>query len=70
MRADTADTIVVTEAAIHHDAVALLAGYRLVYAGAKFTQDELVALCELSSRSPSSRAMAGSIGAYCPRPRA
>ena len=40
------DTILVTEAKIHPDAVALLAGYRLVYAGAAFTQDELVALCE------------------------
>ena len=40
------DTIVVTEAKIHPDAVALLAGYRLVYTGARFTQDELVALCE------------------------
>ena len=39
------DTVVVTEAKIHPDAVALLAGYRLVYTGAKFTQDELVALC-------------------------
>lgn len=46
MRTITADTIVVTEAAIHPDAVTLLAGYRLVYAGAKFTQDELVVLCE------------------------
>lgn len=44
--ADTTDTILITEAKIHPDAVALLAGYRLVYTGAKFTQDELVALCE------------------------
>lgn len=43
---DTTDTIVVTEATIHPDAVTLLSGYRLVYAGAEFTQDELVALCE------------------------
>ncbi|VTU21886.1 D-3-phosphoglycerate dehydrogenase [Variovorax sp. PBS-H4] len=42
----TTDTIVVTEAKIHPDAVALLAGYRLVYTGATFGQDELVALCE------------------------
>lgn len=40
------DTILVTEATIHPDAVALLAGYRLVYTGAASTQDELVALCE------------------------
>lgn len=46
MNAMATDTIVVTEAKIHPDAVALLAGYRLVYTGAKFTQDELVALCE------------------------
>jgi len=39
-------TIVITEAKVHPDAVALLAGYRLVYTGARFTQDELVALCE------------------------
>jgi D-3-phosphoglycerate dehydrogenase len=42
----TTDTIVVTEAKIHPEAVALLAGYRLAYTGAKFTHDELVALCE------------------------
>ena len=61
------DTIVVTEAKIHPDAVALLAGYRLVYTGAKFAQDELVALCE-REQPVASRDMAGSIAACC-RPR-
>jgi D-3-phosphoglycerate dehydrogenase / 2-oxoglutarate reductase len=46
MSAMTIDTILVTEAKIHPDAVSLLAGYRLLYTGVKFTQDELVALCE------------------------
>jgi len=41
----TTDTIVITEARIHPDAVALLADYKLVYTGARFTEDELVALC-------------------------
>jgi D-3-phosphoglycerate dehydrogenase len=38
------ETIVITEEKIHPDAVALLADYRLVYTGAKFTQDELITL--------------------------
>lgn len=42
----TLDTIVITEAKVHPDAVDLLRDYRLVYAGARFTEDELVALCE------------------------
>lgn len=42
----TTDTIVITEARIHPDAVALLADYRLVYTGARFTEDQLVALCQ------------------------
>jgi D-3-phosphoglycerate dehydrogenase len=41
----TPDTILITEARVHPDAAALLHDYRLVYTGAKFTEDELVALC-------------------------
>lgn len=40
------DTILITEARVHPDAVALLGDYRLVYTGARFTEDALVALCE------------------------
>ncbi|RZM00298.1 MAG: hydroxyacid dehydrogenase [Variovorax sp.] len=40
------DTILISEAKLHPDAVALLRDHRLVYTGATFTQDELVALCE------------------------
>lgn len=38
--------IVITEEKIHPDAAALLRDYRLVYTGAKFTQEDLVALVE------------------------
>ncbi|QHI99669.1 3-phosphoglycerate dehydrogenase [Xylophilus rhododendri] len=41
----TTDTVLITEARIHPDAVELLQGYRLVYAGTKFTQEELIELC-------------------------
>lgn len=41
-----ADTILISEARLHPDAVELLRDHRLVYTGATFTQDELVALCE------------------------
>jgi D-3-phosphoglycerate dehydrogenase len=40
------ETILISEARLHPDAVELLRDYRLIYTGAKFTQDELVALCE------------------------
>ena len=40
----TQDTIVITEEKIHPDAVALLQDWRLCYTGARFSQDELVAL--------------------------
>jgi D-3-phosphoglycerate dehydrogenase len=40
----TQEVIVITEEKIHPDAVALLKDYRLCYTGARFTQDELVAL--------------------------
>lgn len=40
----TQEAIVITEEKIHADAVALLKDYRLCYTGARFTQDELVAL--------------------------
>ncbi|WP_285409888.1 hydroxyacid dehydrogenase [Variovorax sp. efr-133-TYG-130] len=40
------ETIVVTEEKVHPDAVALLKDYRLVYTGARFSQEELVALVE------------------------
>jgi D-3-phosphoglycerate dehydrogenase len=39
------DTILVSEARLHPEAVELLRDHRLVYTGARFTQDELVALC-------------------------
>ncbi|WPB58436.1 hydroxyacid dehydrogenase [Xylophilus sp. GOD-11R] len=42
----TRDTILVSEAKLHPDAVELLRDYRLIYTGARFTEDELVALCE------------------------
>ena len=45
----TQESIVITEEKVHPDAVALLKDYRLVYTGAKFTQEELVAL--VSKRS-------------------
>ena len=38
------ETIVITEEKVHPDAVALLEDYRLVYTGASFSQEELVAL--------------------------
>ncbi|MCZ2495857.1 3-phosphoglycerate dehydrogenase [Xylophilus sp. Kf1] len=41
----TTDTILITEARVHPDAVALLHDYRLVYTGVKFTEDELVEHC-------------------------
>ena len=41
----TAHTILITEATIHPDAAALLRDFRLVYTGADFTEDQLVALC-------------------------
>ncbi|MDR0215599.1 MAG: hydroxyacid dehydrogenase [Comamonas sp.] len=40
------ETIVITEEKVHPDAVALLKDYRIVYTGARFTQEELVALVE------------------------
>ena len=40
------ETIVITEDKVHPDAVALLKDYRLVYTGASFSQEELVALVE------------------------
>ena len=40
------ETIVITEEKVHPDAVALLKDYRLIYTGAKFTQEDLVALVE------------------------
>ncbi|VFR24345.1 D-3-phosphoglycerate dehydrogenase [plant metagenome] len=40
------DSIVITEEKIHPDAVALLKDYRLCYTGARFSQEELVALVE------------------------
>lgn len=40
------EAIVITEEKIHPDAVALLKDYRLCYTGARFTQEELVALVE------------------------
>jgi len=42
----TQETIVITEEKIHPDAVALLKHYRLCYTGARFTQDDLVALVQ------------------------
>lgn len=42
----TQETIVITEEKIHPDAVALLKNYRLCYTGARFTQEELVALVQ------------------------
>lgn len=42
----TQETIVITEETVHQDAVALLKDYRLVYTGARFSQEELVALVE------------------------
>ena len=39
-------SIVITEEKVHPDAVALLKDYRLIYTGADFTQQELVALIE------------------------
>ncbi|RZL96366.1 MAG: hydroxyacid dehydrogenase [Variovorax sp.] len=39
-------TIVITEDKVHPDAVALLKDYRLIYTGADFAQEELVALVE------------------------
>ena len=38
------DCIVITEARIHPDAVALLSDYRLAYAGARFSHEDLVTL--------------------------
>lgn len=40
----TQEAIVITEEKIHPDAVALLENYRLCYTGARFTQEDLVAL--------------------------
>jgi len=40
------ETIVITEEKVHPDAVALLKDYRLCFTGARFTQEELVALVE------------------------
>jgi D-3-phosphoglycerate dehydrogenase len=40
------ETIVITEEKVHPDATALLKGYRLIYTGVDFTQDDLVALLE------------------------
>jgi len=40
------ETMVITEEKIHPEAVAMRTGYRLSYIGARFTQDELVALVE------------------------
>ncbi|MEJ8850091.1 hypothetical protein [Variovorax rhizosphaerae] len=40
------ENTVITEEEAHPNAVALLKDYRLIYTGAKFTQDELVALVE------------------------
>ena len=40
------ETIVITEEKVHPDAVALLSDYRLVYTGARFSQEDLVALVE------------------------
>ncbi|WP_144640065.1 hydroxyacid dehydrogenase [Bordetella genomosp. 13] len=42
----TQETIVITEEKIHPDAVALLKDYRLCYTGARFSQEDLVALVE------------------------
>lgn len=39
------DTILITAPHVHPDAIALLADYRLVFTGAKVTEDELVRLC-------------------------
>jgi len=42
----TQATIIITEEKVHPDAVALLKDYRLCYTGARFTQDDLVALVQ------------------------
>lgn len=40
------ETILITEEKVHPDAVELLKDYRLCYAGARFTQEELISLVE------------------------